>query len=63
MKPTKCPERKKKRGKKSEKGGEERKQKGKVKTALSLLNPKTSTALATKYCYVKYKASALQPAR
>ena len=63
MKPTKCPAREKKRGKKSEKGGQERKQKVKIKSAVSLLNPNTSTALTTKYCYVKYKASALQPAR
>ena len=42
MKPTKCPAReKKKRGNKSEKRGEERKRKVKVKTAVSLLNPKT----------------------
>ena len=41
-KPTKCPAREKKKwGKKSEKRGEERKQKVKVKTAVSLLNPKT----------------------
>ena len=41
MKPTKCPAREKKqRGKKSEKR-EERKRKVKVKTALTLLNPKT----------------------
>ena len=42
MKPTKCPAREKKKwGKKSEKRGEERKRKVKVKTAVSLLNPKT----------------------
>ena len=42
MKPTKCPAReKKKTGKKSEKREEERKGKEKVKTAVSLLNPKT----------------------
>ena len=40
MKPTKCPEIDKKRGMKSEKRGEERKQKVKVKTAVSLWNPK-----------------------
>ena len=40
-KSTKCPAREKKLGKKSEKWGEERKRKVKVKTALSLLNPKT----------------------
>ena len=42
MKPTKCPAReKKKMSEKSEKRGEERKGKVKVKTAVSLLNPKT----------------------
>ena len=41
MKPTKCPAREKKMSKKSEKRGEERKGKVKVKTAVSLLNPKT----------------------
>ena len=40
MKPTKCPAREKKWGKKSEKRREERKRKVKVKTAVSLLNPK-----------------------
>ena len=39
MKPTKCPAREKKWGKKSKKRGEERKRKVKVKTAVSL-NPK-----------------------
>ena len=39
MKPTKCPAREKKRGKKSEKRGEGKKRKVKVKTAVSLLNP------------------------
>ena len=43
MKPTKCPAGEKKWGKKSEIRGEERSQseKVKVKTAVSLLNPKT----------------------
>ena len=40
-KPTKCPAREKKWGKKREKRGEERKRKVKVKTAVSLLKPKT----------------------
>ena len=40
MKPTKCPAREKKRGKKSKKRGEERTRKVKVKTAVSLLTPK-----------------------
>ena len=44
MKPTKCPAREKKWGKKSEKRREERKRKVKVKTAVSLLNPKTAHA-------------------
>ena len=38
MKPTKCPAREKKEGKNSEKRGEEKKRKVKVKTAVSLLN-------------------------
>ena len=38
MKPTKCPAREKKGGKKSEKGGEEKKRKVEVKTAVLLLN-------------------------
>ena len=38
MKPTKCPAREKKEGNKSEKRGEEKKRKVKVKTAVSLLN-------------------------
>ena len=46
MKPTKCPAREKKCGKKSEKRGEERERKVKVKTAVSLLNPKIS-----KFCF------------
>ena len=41
MKPSKCPAREKKKGKKSERRGKERKWKEKVKTALSLLNSKT----------------------
>ena len=41
MKPTRCPARGKKISKKSEKRGEERKGKVKVKSAVSLLNPKT----------------------
>ena len=41
MKPTKCPAREKEMSKKGEKRGEERKGKVKVKTAVSLLNPKT----------------------
>ena len=41
MKPTKCPAKEKKWGKESEKIREERKRKVKVKTAVSLLNPKT----------------------
>ena len=41
MKPTKRPAKGKKWGEKSEKRGEERKLKVKVKTAVSLLNPKT----------------------
>ena len=44
MKPTKCPARKKKWGKKSERRGEERKWKVKVKTAVSLLTPKSNFA-------------------
>ena len=40
MKPSKCPAREKKWGKKSQKGGEERKRKVKVKSAVSLFNPK-----------------------
>ena len=38
MKPTICPAREKKEGNKSEKRGEEKKRKVKVKTAVSLLN-------------------------
>ena len=49
MKPTKCPAREKKWGKKSEKRGEERKRKVKVKTAVSLLNPKTMS----KFCFLR----------
>ena len=45
MKPTKCPAREKKWGKKSEKRGKDRKRKVKVKTAESLLNPK-------KFCFL-----------
>ena len=41
MKPTKYPARGEKMSEKSEKRGEERKGKVKVKTAVSLLNPKT----------------------
>ena len=41
MKPTKCPAREKNMSKKSKKRGEERKAKVTVKTAVSLLNPKT----------------------
>ena len=41
MKPTKCPAKEKNMRQKKRKGGEERKQKVKVKTAVSLLNPKT----------------------
>ena len=48
MKPSKCPAREKKWGKKSEKRGEERKQKVKVKTSVSLLNPKT----ILKFCFL-----------
>ena len=44
MKPTKCPAWEKKIDKKSEKRGEERNRKVKVKTAVSLLNPCASTA-------------------
>ena len=44
MKPTKCPAREKKIDNKSEKRGEERKRKVKVKTAVSPLNPCASTA-------------------
>ena len=40
MKPTKCPAREKKWGKRSEKKREERKRKVQVKTAVSLLNQK-----------------------
>ena len=43
MKPTKYTAKGKKWGKKSEKRGEERKRKVKVKTAVSLLDPKTRT--------------------
>ena len=46
MKTTKCPVTEK-RGKKSEKREEERKRKGKDKTAVSLLNPKTSRYVST----------------
>ena len=49
MKPTKCPAREKKWGKKSEKRGEERKWKVKVKTAVSLLNSKT----ISKFCFLR----------
>ena len=45
MKPTKCPAREKKMRQEKWKRGEERKQKVKVKTAVSLLNPKTLTIL------------------
>ena len=41
MKPTKCPAKEKNWGNESERKGEERKQKDKVKTAVSLLTPKT----------------------
>jgi len=41
MKSTKCPAKEKKEARKAEKRGEERKRKVKVKTAVSLLNPKT----------------------
>ena len=47
MKPTQFPEQEKKGGKKSEKRGEEKKQKVKVKTAVSLLEPKT----ISKFCF------------
>ena len=40
MKPTKCPAREKNEARKVKKRGEERKLKVKVKTAVSLLNPK-----------------------
>ena len=50
MKPTKCPAREKKQsGKKSEKRREERKRKVKVKTAVSLLTPKT----ISKFCFLR----------
>ena len=49
MKPTKCPAREKKMSKKSEKRGEERKGKVKVKTAVSLLNPKTVEILLSEH--------------
>ena len=49
MKPTKCPAREKKGGKKSEKRREERKRKVNVKTAVSLLNPKT----ISKFCFLR----------
>ena len=49
MKSTKCPAREKKWGKKSEKRGEERKQKVKVKTAVSLWNPKILKILLSAY--------------
>ena len=45
MKPTKCPAREKKWGNKSEKRGEDRKRKVKVKTAVSLFNPQTTRTL------------------
>ena len=48
MKPTKCPAKEKKWGKKSEKIGEERKQKVKVMTAVPLLIPKT----ILKFCFL-----------
>ena len=50
MKPTKCPARGKKWGKKSEKRGEERKRKVKVKTSVSLFNPKLSRNFAFCVC-------------
>ena len=46
MKPTKCPAREKKWGKKSEKRREGRKRKVKVKTAVSLLNPNLEILLS-----------------
>ena len=50
MKPIKCPAREKKKwGKKSEKRREERKRKVNVKTAVSLLNPKTMS----KFCFLR----------
>ena len=48
MKPTKCQAKEKKWGKKSEKRGEEKKWKVILKTAVSLLNPKT----ITKFCFL-----------
>ena len=46
MKPTKCPAREKKNSNKSEKRGEERKGKVKVKTAVSLVNPNLEILLS-----------------
>ena len=48
MKPTKCPAEEKK-GKKSERRGEERKRKEKVKTAVALVSPKT----ILKLCFLR----------
>ena len=54
MKPTKSPakERKMKQEKRKKSRGEERKQKVKVKTAVSLLNPKIS-----KFCFLTHAFS------
>ena len=51
MKPTKCPARGKKmrQEKRKKRGGKERKRKVKVKTAVSLLNPKT----ILKFCFLR----------
>ena len=56
MKPTKCPAREKKMSKKSKKRGEERKGKVKVKTAVSLLNPKTARTLQADILHLDQKA-------
>ena len=47
MKPTKCPAKEKKRGRKSEKRATERKRKVRVKTAVSLIKPNT------KFCFLR----------
>ena len=49
MKPIKCPASEKKTRQEKRKKGEERKRKVKVKTAVSLLNPKTCPNFASKY--------------
>ena len=50
MKPTKCPAKEKKKGKKSERRGKERKLRVEVKTAESFLNTKTISKFALCAC-------------